>query len=123
MRTPSRSERLAPRAASKFWRTETGCFRPRQKPSQSLHHSRGLCRWAWSLCPFHVGHLIKPTSILPLSLYAALEVQTGKDHGKTAARHTSDEFVGFLRSYGIDSSQTRDPHRLDNCCLLSITGI
>ena len=31
-----------------------------------------------------------------LSLYAALEVKTGKVHGKTAARHTSDEFVGFL---------------------------
>ena len=31
-----------------------------------------------------------------LSLYAALDVRTGKVHGKTAARHTSDEFVGFL---------------------------
>jgi hypothetical protein len=31
-----------------------------------------------------------------LSLYAALEVKTGKVHGKTAARHTSDEFVDFL---------------------------
>jgi transposase len=31
-----------------------------------------------------------------LSLYAALDVQSGKVHGKTAARHTSDEFVGFL---------------------------
>jgi transposase len=31
-----------------------------------------------------------------LSLYAALDVQTGKVHGKTAARHTSDEFVAFL---------------------------
>ena len=31
-----------------------------------------------------------------LSLYAALNVRTGKVHGKTAARHTSDEFVSFL---------------------------
>ena len=31
-----------------------------------------------------------------LSLYAALEVRSGKVHGKTAARHTSDEFVEFL---------------------------
>lgn len=31
-----------------------------------------------------------------LSLYAALDVKTGKVTGKTAARHTSAEFVGFL---------------------------
>jgi transposase len=31
-----------------------------------------------------------------LSLYAALNVRSGKVHGKTAARHTSDEFVDFL---------------------------
>ena len=31
-----------------------------------------------------------------LSLYAALDVRTGKVHGKTAARHTSEEFVDFL---------------------------
>lgn len=31
-----------------------------------------------------------------LSLYAALEVKSGKVHGKTAARHTSEEFVDFL---------------------------
>lgn len=31
-----------------------------------------------------------------LSLYAALDVRSGKVHGKTAARHTSDEFVNFL---------------------------
>lgn len=32
-----------------------------------------------------------------LSLYAALDTRTGKVHGKTAARHTSEEFVAFLR--------------------------
>jgi transposase len=31
-----------------------------------------------------------------LSLYAALNVKTGQVHGKTAARHTSEEFVDFL---------------------------
>lgn len=31
-----------------------------------------------------------------LSLYAALDVNTGAVHGKTAARHTSEEFVDFL---------------------------
>jgi transposase len=31
-----------------------------------------------------------------LSLYAALDTRTGKVHGKTAARHTSAEFVAFL---------------------------
>ena len=32
-----------------------------------------------------------------LSLYAALDVKTGKVEGKTAKRHTSAEFLGFLR--------------------------
>jgi transposase len=41
-----------------------------------------------------------------LSLYAALETQTGAVIGKTAERHTSDEFVGFLEQ--IVSSQRRD---------------
>src|SRR5579863_9103392 len=31
-----------------------------------------------------------------LSLYAALDVRTGKVQGRTAARHTSEEFVEFL---------------------------
>lgn len=31
-----------------------------------------------------------------LSLYAALDVKSGRVHGKTAARHTSEEFVDFL---------------------------
>jgi transposase len=32
-----------------------------------------------------------------LSLYAALETATGRVHGKTAARHTSQDFVAFLQ--------------------------
>jgi hypothetical protein len=31
-----------------------------------------------------------------LSLYAALDVKTGKVHGKAAHRHTSADFIGFL---------------------------
>jgi hypothetical protein len=31
-----------------------------------------------------------------LSLYAALDVKTGKVEGKTAKRHTSAEFIAFL---------------------------
>jgi transposase len=31
-----------------------------------------------------------------LSLYAALDVKSGKVYGKTATRHTSEEFVAFL---------------------------
>jgi len=31
-----------------------------------------------------------------LSLYAALDVKTGKVHGKTASRHSSADFIGFL---------------------------
>ena len=31
-----------------------------------------------------------------LSLYAALDVKTGKVQGKTAKRHTSDEFIAFV---------------------------
>ena len=31
-----------------------------------------------------------------LSLYAALDVKSGRVHGKTAARHTSEEFIAFL---------------------------
>jgi transposase len=32
-----------------------------------------------------------------LSLYAALDTVTGRVHGKTAARHTSQDFVAFLK--------------------------
>jgi transposase len=32
-----------------------------------------------------------------LSLYAALDTASGRVHGKTAARHTSQEFVAFLK--------------------------
>jgi len=50
-----------------------------------------------------------------LSLYAALDTQTGKVHGKTATRHTSAEFVGFLTEVVSSRPATQEIHIiLDN---------
>lgn len=50
-----------------------------------------------------------------LSLYAALDVKTGKVHGKTAARHTSDEFVAFLQQVVRQCKRRQEIHIiLDN---------
>src|SRR5919202_2424571 len=50
-----------------------------------------------------------------LSLYPALDVQTGKVHGKTAARHTSDEFVAFLDQVVTQCKRKQEIHIiLDN---------
>jgi transposase len=50
-----------------------------------------------------------------LSLYAALDVQTGKVQGKTAKRHTSDEFVAFLDQVVASAPAAREIHIvLDN---------
>ena len=50
-----------------------------------------------------------------LSLYAALDTKTGKVHGKTAARHTSVEFVGFLEQVVTQCSVGQQIHViLDN---------
>ena len=50
-----------------------------------------------------------------LSLYAALDVKTGKVHGKTAARHTSDEFVAFLQQVVSQCKRKQEVHIiLDN---------
>ena len=45
-----------------------------------------------------------------LSLYAALETQTGAVIGKTAVRHTSDEFVGFLEQVVAPQRRDREIH-------------
>ena len=45
-----------------------------------------------------------------LSLYAALETQTGLVLGKTAERHTSDEFVAFLDHIVASQPRTREIH-------------
>ena len=45
-----------------------------------------------------------------LSLYAALDVRSGKIHGKTAARHTSDEFVDFLQQVVASCKPKQEIH-------------
>jgi transposase len=45
-----------------------------------------------------------------LSLYAALETQTGAIIGKTAERHTSDEFVAFLDQIVTSQPADREIH-------------
>jgi hypothetical protein len=50
-----------------------------------------------------------------LSLYAALDVKTGKVQGKTAERHTSAEFVGFLEQIISGCKANQEIHMiLDN---------
>jgi len=50
-----------------------------------------------------------------LSLYAALDVRTGKVVGKTASRHTSAEFVDFLEQVVATAKWAREIHIvLDN---------
>ena len=50
-----------------------------------------------------------------LSLYAALDVKTGKVQGKTAERHTSVEFVSFLQQVVAGCNPRQEIHIiLDN---------
>jgi len=50
-----------------------------------------------------------------LSLYAALDVRTGRVVGKTASRHTSAEFIDFLNEVVATSKWAREIHIvLDN---------
>jgi len=50
-----------------------------------------------------------------LSLYAALDVKSGKVTGKTARRHTSAEFIDFLRGIVQQTKGAREIHiLLDN---------
>jgi transposase len=50
-----------------------------------------------------------------LSLYAALDTQTGRGHGKTAARHTSLDFVEFLGEVVAQCRRNQEIHIiLDN---------
>jgi transposase len=50
-----------------------------------------------------------------LSLYAALDVQTGKVQGKTAKRHTSAEFIDFLEQVVASAPAPQEIHIvLDN---------
>ena len=43
-----------------------------------------------------------------LSLYAALDVKTGKVEGKTTRRHTSADFIGFLREIVAKTTWARE---------------
>ena len=45
-----------------------------------------------------------------LSLYAALNTQTGEVHGRTAERHTSEEFVAFLGQIVPGQPRNREIH-------------
>jgi transposase len=45
-----------------------------------------------------------------LSLYAALDIKTGKVQGKTASRHTSAEFIGFLTEIVKSNPQPEEIH-------------
>lgn len=50
-----------------------------------------------------------------LSLYAALDVKTGKVHGMTAGRHTSQEFISFLEGIVARTAWAKEIHVvLDN---------
>src|ERR1700680_3298938 len=49
------------------------------------------------------------------TLYAALDVKTGKVHGMTAARHTSREFIAFLEGLVARTGWAKQIHVvLDN---------
>ena len=82
---------------------------------------RRFRRWtAWIPCYRSV--LVEPSVTASntirhgtLSLYAALDTKTGKVHGKTAARHTSEEFVSFLEQVVTQCQAGRQIHIiLDN---------
>jgi transposase len=45
-----------------------------------------------------------------LSLYAALNTQTGEVHGRTVERHTSEEFVAFLSQIVAGQPRNREIH-------------
>ena len=78
------------------------CIHRNMQRCSAWMRSRPFKRWTDSIrcCRCHRGraerHGFEYYRHGTLSLYAALDVRSGKIHGKTAARHTSDEFVNFL---------------------------
>lgn len=53
--------------------------------------------------------------MFPYFRHGLLDVKTGKVHGKTAARHTSDEFVAFLQQVVRQCKRRQEIHIiLDN---------
>src|SRR4029078_8911139 len=47
---------------------------------------------------------------VPLSLYAALDTKTGSVLGRTAERHTSEEFVAFLSDLIASQPEGQEIH-------------
>lgn len=59
-----------------------------------------------------------------LSLYAALDTQSGEVIGKTTARHTSQEFVAFLTDIVVRQPEDREIHIvLDNLSAHKTRGV
>jgi len=59
-----------------------------------------------------------------LSLYAALDVKTGKVQGKTAKRHTSDEFIAFVSDLVKRARWAKEIHIvLDNLSAHKTTAV
>jgi len=59
-----------------------------------------------------------------LSLYAALDTQSGEVIGKTTARHTSQEFVAFLTDIVVRQPEEREIHIvLDNLSAHKTRGV
>ncbi len=59
-----------------------------------------------------------------LSLYAALNTRTGVVVGKTASRHTSDEFVGFLGELVASQPRNKELHVIvDNLSAHKTRGV
>jgi transposase len=58
-----------------------------------------------------------------LSLYAAFNTQTGKVLGKTAARHTSAEFVAFLTDLVVNQPRGKEIHVIADNLSAHKTGL
>ena len=56
------------------------------------------------------------------SIYAALNTTTGRVHGKTAARHTSREFVAFLQEVVSHYSVSSFPASASADAVLQLLG-
>ena len=86
---------------------------PRSSASMRRALSRPLIGWTQS-CRFRPGraerHGFEYYRHGTLSLYAALNIQTGEVLGKTTARHTSTPFVDFLGQVVASQPSGREIH-------------
>ena len=74
---------------------------------QALDHKDRMLPWAPGRAQSH-GFEYKRNGTL--SLFAALNTATGEVLGKTAARHTSEQFVGFLGEIADSQDGEREIH-------------